>query len=220
MSEDRNSVGGDARPDEALLDRTLAGDKSAREDLAVRVSKIIYGAAYRKAPLVGLSLSRHDLQDFNQNLLVSLFKGDCRKLRSFKRNSSLSRWLYVVVTNALIDKKRSLANRKDEQTRSLSSPVSRNPDAPLLEDLLPGLGSDPREHLLYKTLVESVRKARDEVLNEEERLIMDLWCSRLYTEKEMAVLIDMNENTIATKIRRGQARILEYLKDKEGDSVM
>lgn len=217
---ERNNSGTEARRDNELLDKTLAGDKDARYELAVLTSKLIYRYTYDRAQSVGLHFSRQDVQDFNQDLLISLFQCDCRKLRGFKRKSSFARWLYVVVTNALIDRKRSLANRLDEDTESLQARVSSNPDAPTLEELLPDLASNPKEQLLYKSLVESVRKAKDEVLTKEEKLIIDLWCSRQYTEKEMSMLLDMNENTIATKIRRAQARILEYLKDKEGDSVI
>lgn len=220
MSKEKNCSRPDARSDEEMLDNTLADDKDARCELAVRVSKLIYRYAYDKAPSLGLRLSHEDAQDLNQEILVSLFQEDCRRLRSFKRRCSFGRWIYVIVTNALIDRKRSQTNQMAERSVSLHYGVSNDPDAPTLEELLPDLGSNPKEQLLYKSLVESVRRAKEEALSEEDKLIIDLWCSRRYTEKEMAILLGMNENAIATKIRRAQAKILQYLKDKEGDCVL
>lgn len=212
-------TGSSNHADIELLDQCLAGNKTAREDFAVRVSRMIYVFAMQKAPLVGLSLNTEDLKDFNHDLLVSLFEDDCRRLRGFSRRSTLSGWIRVLVANALIDLKRSKDNQMREHSTSLHKPVSAGEDSVTWEDILPDLGSNPREQLLYKNLVESVRTARDEVLSDEEKVIVDLWCTRRYTEKEMSVLLDRNENTIATIISRAQAKILAYLKNKEGDSV-
>jgi len=202
-----------------LLDGCLAGEAVATEEFAVRTSKLIYFVAMQKAPSVGLKMTREDLKDFNQDVLLSLFDGDCRRLRTFGRRSSFSHWISVIVTNALIDRKRSLENRNAERTDSIQRPLSDNPDAATLEELIPDLASNPREQVMYKALVEAVRKARDQVLSDEERLILDLWCSREHTEKDIGILLGRNPNTIATLISRAQVKILKCLKNKEGESV-
>lgn len=202
-----------------LLDECLAGDAVATEELAVRTSKLIYMIAMQKAPTVGLAMTREDLRDFNQDILLSLFKDDCRRLRAFGRRSSYARWISVIVANALIDRKRSRSQQDAEKTDSLHRSLSDDPDAATLGDLIPDLSSDPREQVVYRGLVQAVRQARETVLGDEERLIIDLWCSRRHSEKEIGVLTGRNPNTVATIISRAQVKILTYLKNKEGETV-
>lgn len=202
-----------------LLDACLSGDKVAMEDLAVRTSKLIYSISIQKAPLVGLSMTREDLRDFNQDMLLALFKDDCRRLRAFGRLSSYPWWISVVVTNALIDRKRSRSQQDAERTDSLQRVLSEDPNGATLGDIIPDLSSNPREQVAYRSLVQSVRAARDNALGDEERLILALWCSRLHTEKEIGLLTGRNPNTIATIISRAQIKILEYLKKREGETV-
>lgn len=205
--------------DVELLDACFAGDAAATEDLAVRTSKLVYCIAMQRAPSVGLRMTREDLKDFNQDILLSLFGDDCRRLRAFGRRSSYAHWVSVIVTNALIDRKRSRKQQDVEKTDSIHRPLSSDPDAATLEDLIPDLAADPREQVMYRALVDAVRKARDQVLSEEEKLILDLWCSREHTEKEIGALMGRNPNTVATIISRAQVKILTFLKNKEGETV-
>jgi RNA polymerase sigma factor (sigma-70 family) len=197
-----------AESDLALLDRCLDGDRKAREDLAVRIGRLVFMQGQVKALPLGLRLSRADLEDLSHDILVSLFEDDCRRLRAFGRRSSLSRWVAVIVANRLID-----TARRNVRTLSLDAPVSHDPDAAVLADVIPDPGPDPRERAVERSLVEAVREARATVLSREENLILDLWCSREYTEREMGVLLGRNPNTIATIISRAQAKILQYLRD-------
>lgn len=51
-------------------------------------------------------------------------------------------------------------------------------------------------------------------LNQEEKIIVVLYYSRGYTTNEMGEILDMNENTIRTKLRRIKQKIKErYRKD-------
>ena len=206
--------------DTDLLKQVLEGNKQAREDLAVRTARIIHGVAYHKAREVGLrDFSRQDAEDLVHDILVSLFRENAKRLRAFRGDSSYARWIWVITVNALIDRKRSKANKLAERSTSMQQRVSADSESPTVEELQQDLGSDPREILLYKSLVSAVREACEQVLGEEEKLILDLWCSRKHTEKEMGVMLGKNPNTIATIIHRAQAKILNYVKEKEEDSV-
>ena len=218
MREQSNSNG--AANDIELLQRVLDGDREAREDLAVRTAKIIYRMAYNKARATGLRrFNQQDAEDLVNDVLVSLFRNDARKLRLFRRESSYVRWIGVIVTHALIDRKRSKANKLEEASKSIHEKLGSDSDSPTREDFIEGLETDPHEKALYRCLVNTVREAQQKVLNEEEKLILDLWCTRRYTLNEMGLMLGKNPNTIATIIHRAQAKILKYVKKKEGDSV-
>ena len=90
-----------------LLARCLKGDLDARQELAVRISKLVYIDTNRAAFSLGLRLTREDVDDINQEVLIKLFANDNRKLRSFSGKSSFERWVYVIVYNCLVDRSRS-----------------------------------------------------------------------------------------------------------------
>jgi RNA polymerase sigma factor (sigma-70 family) len=208
-----------ASPPDALLESCLAGDREARQELAVRISKLVYLDTNRAAFSLGLRLSREDADDINQDILLKLFAHEGRKLRSFGGRSSFERWIYVIVYNCLVDRARSADEQARRRTTSIHAPSGSDPDSPTLEDSLADTISDPREVLEYRGMLESLRVARQEVLTEEERTILDLWCCRQYTTDQIGTLMKRKPNTISTLIHRAQAKILEYLREKEPDSV-
>ena len=173
----------------------------------------------RAAFSLGLRLSREDADDINQDVLLKLFADDNRKLRSFGGRSSFERWIYVIVYNCLVDRARSAGEKERRRTSSIHAVASSDPDGPTLQESLSSDISDPREILAYRAMVEALRAACREILTVEERTILDLWCSRQYTTDQIAGLMGRKPNTISTLIHRAQAKILEYLREKEPDSV-
>jgi RNA polymerase sigma factor (sigma-70 family) len=204
-----------------LLDLCLKGDPIARQELAEQISKLIYGYTNKAAFLLKLRLSREDYADINQEVLIKLFANDNRKLRTFRGASRLERWIYVIVYRHMVDHRlRDAEEQKQRKTISIHAPTGSDPDCATLEDSLAAEASDPREVLAYRAMVESLRTACKGVLNDEERTILDLWCSRQYTTDQIAGLMGRNSNTISTLIHRAQAKILEYLREKEPDTVL
>ena len=203
----------------ALLDAALVGDSDALEELLVHVSKQLYVLIPQRASALGLRLSPSDIEDLNHNILLLLLHDDCRRLRSFGRRSSLTTWLRTVVTNALIDATRSRTFRNDRRTMSLHQALSDDPEAQTLEEVLPDDGPTAPDVLEYRARIEAIREAKMACLGEEERLIIDLWSAHR-TENEIAALMDMNPNTVATKIRRAKAKILAFVNEHCGDIVI
>ncbi|MEI6809510.1 MAG: RNA polymerase sigma factor [bacterium] len=220
MNSESNISSADARQaDFDLLDRCLSGDRTAREDLAVRISKMIYWLAWEKAPKIGLRLTREDADDLNQEILQDLFANKCSQLRGFGRRSSLQSWIKVIVTNALIDIKRSAHQRHVENSVSLQAPASNDPDARAWEDVIADLISNPSEQLLYKSLVESIRSAAEEVLSVRDKAIVAMWASKQYSTDEMAVFFGLSGGGVGTIIHRSLLKIARYMQEKEEQSV-
>jgi len=101
----------------------------------------------------------------------------------------------------------------------LDNPVTDSPDAPLLRDIIADMGPMAYDSLERKWLLDSVREAKASCLDEEERLIIDLWSMRR-TQNEIAALMSLNSDTVATKIHRAKKKLKDFLKEKYGDDVI
>ena len=205
--------------DFTLMDAALAGDYAACEDFFVDTTKLLYKIVPAKAADLQLRISRQDVEDLVQGVLLALTKNNYRKLREFERRSSFSTWLNTVASNTLIDLIRSRRFRKDRKTTSLDNQVSDSPDAPLLGELIAGNGPMAYDALEYKWLLESVREAKAACLDEEERLIIDLWSLRR-TQNEIAALLSLTSNTVAIRTHRAKKKIKDFLKEKYGNDVI
>jgi RNA polymerase sigma-70 factor (ECF subfamily) len=72
-----------------LINRTVAGERDAFNDLVMKYQKQIYALLYR---MVG---NREDALDLLQKAFVKAFTG----LRSFERRSTFKTWLYQIAIN-------------------------------------------------------------------------------------------------------------------------
>lgn len=79
--------------DDELVARTLGGDSSAFNTLVARHEDKIFSLAFR---MLG---NRADALDATQEAFISAFK----RLRSFRRDSAFSTWLYRIGVNACHD---------------------------------------------------------------------------------------------------------------------
>ena len=85
--------------DADLVDRYLAGDMSAFDELMIRYERQIYRVCYRFVE------NREDAMDLAQEVFIKAFE----HLAAFRRESSLKTWLYRIAMNHCINhvKKRS-----------------------------------------------------------------------------------------------------------------
>jgi len=79
--------------DIALVDRYLAGEISAFDELMIRYERQIYRVCYRFVD------NREDAMDLAQEVFIKAFE----HLPSFRRESSLKTWLYRIAMNHCIN---------------------------------------------------------------------------------------------------------------------
>jgi len=82
-----------ADPDLSLVDRYLAGDMTAFDELMIRYERQIYRVCYRFVE------NRDDARDLAQEVFIKAFE----HLPSFRRESSLKTWLYRIAMNHCIN---------------------------------------------------------------------------------------------------------------------
>ena len=84
---------GNSDADANLVERYLAGDMTAFDELMIRYERQIYRVCYRFVD------NREDAMDLAQEVFIKAFE----HLGSFRRESSLKTWLYRIAMNHCIN---------------------------------------------------------------------------------------------------------------------
>src|SRR2546427_13087542 len=84
---------GNQDADAALVERYLAGDTTAFDEIMIRYERQIYRVCYRFVE------NRDDAMDLAQEVFIKAFE----HLATFRRESSLKTWLYRIAMNHCIN---------------------------------------------------------------------------------------------------------------------
>ncbi|MFN7921299.1 MAG: sigma-70 family RNA polymerase sigma factor [Bryobacteraceae bacterium] len=187
-----NTVEADAR----LVERCLAGDGSAWEELVRTHTRRVYGICYR------FTGSDAEAQDITQDVFVRVFQ----TLKSFRAGEgSFSVWVTRMTRNLLIDNYR-------------RSKLRRMTDS--LEDQLPTIEEKPTHSTRTEGMLEG-REASEILQGALQRMSPELREAVVLRDleemeyKEIADTLKVPEGTVKSRINRGRAelgRILRKLK--------
>jgi len=83
----------DSEADNSLVDRYLAGDMTAFDELMIRYERQVYRVCYRFVN------NRDDAMDLAQEVFIKAFE----HLANFRRESSMKTWLYRIAMNHCIN---------------------------------------------------------------------------------------------------------------------
>jgi RNA polymerase sigma-70 factor (ECF subfamily) len=82
-----------AQNEQFLVDRFCGGDHTAFHELVSLYKKKIYYLAY------DITGNHHEAEDISQEVFIKMF----RSLKTFRRDSKMSSWLYQITVNTSID---------------------------------------------------------------------------------------------------------------------
>jgi len=197
------AVPGAELSDEALASRAAAGDDSAFEAIVERYQARVYRLVWRLT-------SATDAPDVLQETFLHVY----RHLRSFRRESKFSTWLYRIATNAALMHRRASARRPAES----------------LEMFMPRFDADGRHvatpaELQVAACAEDVldrrilaEKARD-VLTRLPDLYRDAFVLRDLEElatAEVAQLLGIEPAAVRQRVHRARLMLRGYLSDLVG----
>jgi RNA polymerase sigma-70 factor (ECF subfamily) len=185
-----------APPVDALIERCLAGDQHAWEQIVRLHWRKVFNVAYK---FVG----KHDeAEDLTQDIFLKIFKS----LASFDRRANFQTWLISVSRNLCIDHYRSV--RKERET------IDRDVDP---GDLMPvSVEVSPYAALEARDRVTMLREAMA-ALPEALRTAVLLRDIQELTYQEIADQLQLPEGTVKSRINRGRtelARQIKRLKDQ------
>jgi RNA polymerase sigma-70 factor, ECF subfamily len=169
--------------DEELLAAHVAGDRYAFEALFYRHHRQLYRLAHIT------SRNRDDAADALQDAMLSAH----RNAPLFRRDASVSSWLYRIVVNACLDR---LRRNKSHPTSALECAA--------------GSGSDPTPHIDTALVVERALMQ----LPVEQRAAVVAVDMQGYSVAETARLLGIPEGTVKSRCSRARtklAKALEYL---------
>src|SRR5437870_13008974 len=102
---------GNSDADAELVERYLAGDMTAFDELMVRYERQIYRVCYRFVD------NREDAMDLAQEVFIKAFE----HLATFRRESSLKTWLYRIAMNHCINHVKKHSQAFVEVTENIGS---------------------------------------------------------------------------------------------------
>ena len=177
-----------------LIERCLAGDQAAWEQIVRQNWRKVFNVAYR---FVG----RHDeAEDLTQDIFLKIF----RALQTFDRRANFQTWIISISRNLCIDHYRSV--RKERET------MARDVDAADLSPVARGRG--PHGQLEQRDLRDLIRTALAELppTLREAVMLRDL---QEFSYQEIADRLGLPEGTVKSRINRGRLELARQLKRLE-----
>lgn len=177
-----------------LVERCLAGDEGAWEDLVKTHTRRVYSICYR---FIGKD---SEAQDLTQEVFLRLF----RTLKSFRAGEgSFTVWLSRMTRNLLIDNYR--RTRQERITDSIEEQL------PMLEERSIGAGSRADGILAGREASELLQGALQRLSPElRETVILRDLDEMEY--KEIAETLGVPEGTVKSRLNRGRAELARILR--------
>jgi RNA polymerase sigma-70 factor (ECF subfamily) len=176
---------------DALIERCLAGDQTAWEQIVRQHWRKVFNLAYK---FVG----RHDeAEDLTQDIFLKIFKA----LHTFDRRANFQTWLISISRNLCIDHYRSVRKERETMARDVDAsqlmPVSRE--------------RSPHGELEQIDLRKRIRLALAELppTLREAVVLRDL---QEFSYQEIADKLRLPEGTVKSRINRGRLELARQLR--------
>src|SRR5215813_4985272 len=176
---------GNSDGDAELVERYLAGDMTAFDELMIRYERQIYRLCYRFVE------NRADAKDLAQEVFIKAFE----HLATFRRESSLKTWLYRIAMNHCINHVKKHSQEFVEVTEYTSSVHSRVQDQ--LEE------REQREQ--FRRLVK--------LLPPKQKAILELRINEQLSYEEIAKISGRSISTIKASVFFALEKLRKLVKD-------
>ena len=179
--------------DASVVERCLAGDETAWEDLVKVHSRRVYGICYR------FTGKDSEAQDLTQDVFLRIFKS----LKSFRAGEgSFTVWVSRLTRNLLIDNYR--RTKMDRVSDSIEDQLPMLEQRPTMQNRADGLlaGREASELLQHALGKLSPELRETVILRDLEEL----------EYKEIASILDVPEGTVKSRLNRGRAELARVLR--------
>ena len=183
-----------ANPDVELVQRAMAGDRPAFEDLYRRYVKKIFNLVYR---MVGTA---QEAEEVTQEVFYQAY----RALPNFQGRSQFYTWIFRIGTNIALQHVKKQARKRKEL-----------PFEEVLDTQLPNAGfaggSNPEKVAEARAFYGALKRAVN-TLPPNQRVVMILGPIQGHSYEEMAQILGTNEEVIKGRLHRARENIREMLK--------
>ena len=179
--------------EDSLILQAQAGDRRSFDLLVQRAYPLVFNTAYR-------ILGDHDAAD---DATQTTFLRAYRSLRTFRRSSTFTTWLYRIVTNVCLDTVR----RRSRQAQSLTLDSG---EEELAERELPDGRHQPEAAAMGNELQRAVHQALQR-LRLEHRLVLVLYDLAGFSYEEVAEMLRLPLGTVKSRLNRARHALREEL---------
>lgn len=169
-----------------LISQVLAGNVREFARLVDKYKNLAYTLAFRVVN------NREDAEEVMQDAFVKAY----RSLKDFRKESKFSTWLFRIVYNTAISKKRLKKHNNqsiDDLSVSKEIALSREPENELFED---------RKALLEKAL---------QMLTEDDRVLITLYYAEECTVEEINKVTGLSRSNIKVRLFRARKKLHEWM---------
>jgi RNA polymerase sigma-70 factor, ECF subfamily len=187
------------REDSRCIERFLAGDNRAFEQLVFRYQRRIYNLAlrYLRVP--------EEAQEVTQEVFVKVF----RSLKNFRGDAKFSTWLYMVAANHCKNRLKYLKRRHYFDGESLDAPLGDDPDAPVRQYAADE--PDAAQQVETGQLQQAVRAAIDKLADDHREAVVLRDLQGLSYE-EISEITGQAVGTVKSRIHRARVELARLLK--------
>jgi RNA polymerase sigma-70 factor, ECF subfamily len=190
--------------DETYVLLCQKGDTDAFEVLVERHQKRMLNHAYRM------------LGDYDEacEVVQEAFLSAYRAVRSFRRESTFSTWLYGIVVNHARNRVKQSQNRLRHETRSIDDPVEM--ECGSVSRQVPDCGESVADDFEKKEVERKVQECI-ESLEVEYREVLVLRDIQGFSYEEIGDMLKLPEGTVKSRLFRARAALKELLVAVLGD---
>jgi len=201
--ETSGSEGSEGDDDAVFIERFLAGDEGAFNQLVLAYKNRVFNLCCR---FLG---NQHEAEDVAQEVFVTLY----RSLKKFRGESSFSTWVYRITVNHCKNRLKYLSRRQYFQSSSLEGPIETEEGEvyPSIQDDSP----NPEESLSRRELDALVQEKINE-LDSEHRMVILLRDLGGLSYQEIARVLDLKEGTVKSRIHRARLELKDKLGKESG----
>jgi RNA polymerase sigma-70 factor (ECF subfamily) len=183
-----------------LLHRAREGDPRAFEDLVKHYDSMVFNFSFK------VCRDRTDAEETMQDTFVNVY----RKLKQYKQDAKFSTWLYSIVANCCLMKRR--RKKLEKSSVSLDSPADT--ETLPIADNAAGItwGKTPFEEAMSKEL----RTVLDETIQKlpvDYRLVFILRDIEGKSAAETAAIMKLSIPAVKSRLRRARMFLRDHLKD-------
>ena len=179
-----------------LIERCKSGDRDAFDKLVRCYEKRVYNLAYR------LSGHYDDANDISVDTFIRVFQA----LRLFRGEANFSTWLFRIVTNVYLDRRKRMRNKQhlslEEYIELEESSVARQ-----VEDTAPTPSMVAEEHERKEILQQAI-----DTLPDYQRAMVVLYHTEGLSYEEIAEVLSLPIGTVKSRLNRARLTLREKLK--------
>lgn len=189
--------------DEDLVQRVLAGNSDAFDDLVVRYQDRVFNTLARMCG------SPQEAEDLAQETFLKAF----RALGSFRQGSKFYTWLFRIAVNTGFSRRRQEVRRKVHEGGRLDAGGNNDGDELSLEAVIPDRKeTDPAQILEREALRARVREGLQQI-DTDYRAILILRDIEGMDYESIAESLDITTAAVKSRLHRARLELARILKD-------